>query len=162
MSIVIQTCHTHHFGTDWLPVDEPKIYVFLRRQFEAKKSVLETLLLKTWAAHTYPNLLWASPPWELHWQWMLCVVIFGCTYCVTRGVRGNRQKTRKNSVKLGKNAKNRLKITEKAEILAQENFQKRGNQLERGTLTPLVTHVLLAASAMSYIWYRAGLEINTR
>ena len=31
-----------------------------------------------------------------------------------RGVRGHRQKTRKNSVKLGKNAKNRLKIKEKA------------------------------------------------
>ena len=55
----------------------------------------------------------------------------------TRGVRGHRLKTRKNSVKLGKNAKNMLKIKEKAEILAQENFQKRGNQLKRGTLTPL-------------------------
>ena len=41
-------------------------------------------------------------------------------------------------MKLGKNAKNRLKIKEKAEILAQENFQKRGNQLKRGTLTPLM------------------------
>ena len=28
-------------------------------------------------------------------------------------------------MKLGKNAKNRLKIKEKAEILAQENFQKK-------------------------------------
>ena len=46
-----------------------------------------------------------------------------------RGVSGHRQKTRKNNVKLGKNAKNRLKIKEKAEILAQENFQKQGNQL---------------------------------
>ena len=54
-----------------------------------------------------------------------------------RGVRRHRQKPRKNSVKLGKNAKNRLKIKEKAEILAQENCQKRGNQLKRGTLTPL-------------------------
>ena len=36
-----------------------------------------------------------------------------------RGVRGYRQKTRKNSVKLVKNVKNRLKIKEKAEILAQ-------------------------------------------
>ena len=40
-------------------------------------------------------------------------------------------------MKFGKNAKNRLKLKEKAEILAQENFQKRGNQLKRGTLTPL-------------------------
>ena len=54
-----------------------------------------------------------------------------------RAVRGHGQKTRKNSVKLGKNAKNRLKIKEKAEILAQENFQKREKQLKRGTLTPL-------------------------
>ena len=38
-------------------------------------------------------------------------------------------------MKLGKNAKNRLKRKENAEILAQENFQKRGNQLKRGTLT---------------------------
>ena len=44
-----------------------------------------------------------------------------------RGVRGHRQKTRKNSVKLGRTAKNRLKIKEKAEILAPENFQKQGN-----------------------------------
>ena len=55
-----------------------------------------------------------------------------------RGVRVHRQKTRKNSVKFGKNAKNRLKMKEKAEILAQENFPKRGNQLKRGTLTPLL------------------------
>ena len=40
-------------------------------------------------------------------------------------------------MKFGKNAKNRLKLKEKAEILAQENFQKLGNQLKRGTLTPL-------------------------
>ena len=33
--------------------------------------------------------------------------------------------------------KNRLKIKEKTEILAQENFQKRRNQLKRGTLIPL-------------------------
>ena len=39
-------------------------------------------------------------------------------------VRSHRPKTRKNSEKLGKNVKNRLKIKEKAEILAQENFQK--------------------------------------
>ena len=44
---------------------------------------------------------------------------------------------RKNSVKLCKNAKNRLKMKEKAEILVQENFQKLGDQLKRGTLTPL-------------------------
>ena len=34
---------------------------------------------------------------------------------------------RKNSVKLGKNAQNSLKIKQKAEILAQENFQKQRN-----------------------------------
>ena len=55
-----------------------------------------------------------------------------------RGVRGHMQKMRKNIVKSGKNAKNRLKIKEKAEILTQEHFQKRGNQLkESWTLTPL-------------------------
>ena len=53
-------------------------------------------------------------------------------------MRGHMQKTRKNTVKSGYNAKNRLKIKEKAEILTEENFQKRGNQLKRGTLTPLV------------------------
>ena len=57
--------------------------------------------------------------------------------CEVWGVRGHRQKTRKNSVKLGINAKNRLKINEKAENLAQANFQKWGNQLKRGTLIPL-------------------------
>ena len=40
-------------------------------------------------------------------------------------------------MKLGKNGKNRLKIREKAEILVRENFQKQGNQLKKGTLTPL-------------------------
>ena len=40
-------------------------------------------------------------------------------------------------MKLGENGKNRLKIAEKAEILAKEDFQKQGNQLKRGTLTPL-------------------------
>ena len=35
--------------------------------------------------------------------------------------------------------KNRLKMKEKAEILALENFQKWGNQLKRGTLTPLLS-----------------------
>ena len=33
-------------------------------------------------------------------------------------------------MKLGRNAKNRLKINEKAEILAKEYFQKQGNQAE--------------------------------
>ena len=52
-------------------------------------------------------------------------------HCFQNILRGFKQrcdrpqtKMRKNSVKLGKNAKNRLKIKEKAEILAQENFQK--------------------------------------
>ena len=36
------------------------------------------------------------------------------------------------------NAKNRLNINEKAEILTQTIFKKRGNQLKRGTLTPLL------------------------
>ena len=40
-------------------------------------------------------------------------------------------------MKLAKNGKNKLKIKEKAEILAKENCQKQGNQLKRGTLTPL-------------------------
>ena len=43
---------------------------------------------------------------------------------------------RKNDVKLGKNAKNKQMIKEKAEM-AQENFQKLGNQLKREILTPL-------------------------
>ena len=55
----------------------------------------------------------------------------------SRGVRGHRQETRKNSVKLGKNDKNRLKNEKKNEILAQENFQKQGNQLKKGSFTPL-------------------------
>ena len=38
---------------------------------------------------------------------------------------------------MGKTAKIGLKIKEKAEILAPENFQKGGNQLKRGNLTPL-------------------------
>ena len=42
-----------------------------------------------------------------------------------------------NSIKLGKKFKYRLKIKEKAEIVAQENCQKWENQLKRGTLTPL-------------------------
>ena len=41
-------------------------------------------------------------------------------------------------MKFGKNAKNRPKLKEKAEILSQENFQKRGNHLKSGTLTPLL------------------------
>ena len=36
--------------------------LFPRPQFQAKKSVLETLLLKTWAAHTYLKFFWVSPP----------------------------------------------------------------------------------------------------
>ena len=62
--------------------------------------------------------------------------IISCVF--DRGVRGQRQETRKNTMKLGKNAKNRLKIKEKAEILAQKICQNQGNQLKRGTLTPLV------------------------
>ena len=54
-----------------------------------------------------------------------------------RGVRGHRKKTRKNSVKIGKNAKNRQKRKEKAEILAQENFQKTRKSAEkRNSHTP--------------------------
>ena len=37
----------------------------------------------------------------------------------------------------GKNVKKKAEYKRKTEILAQENFQKRGNQLKRGTLTPL-------------------------
>ena len=59
-----------------------------------------------------------------------------CTYFgyIIRVVRGHKQKMRKSSLKLGKNTKNRLKIKEKAKILAHKNFQKRGNQLKRGTV----------------------------
>ena len=39
-------------------------------------------------------------------------------------------KNKENTVKLGKIAKNRLKVQENIEILAQENFQKWGNQLK--------------------------------
>ena len=38
---------------------------------------------------------------------------------------------------MGKNDKDRLKIKEKVEILPKVKFQKRGNQLKGGTLTPL-------------------------
>ena len=41
-------------------------------------------------------------------------------------------------MKLCKYAKNGLKTKEKSEILAEENFQKQGNQLKRGILTPLI------------------------
>ena len=42
-------------------------------------------------------------------------------------------------MKLGKNAKNRLKIKEKAEILAQENFQKKRKSAEkRNSHTPVL------------------------
>ena len=41
-----------------------------------------------------------------------------------RGVRGHSQKTRKNSMKFGKNAKNRLKIKEKAEIFWHKKIFK--------------------------------------
>ena len=41
-------------------------------------------------------------------------------------------------MKLGKTAKHRQERKEKAEILAQENFQEWENQLIRGTLTPLL------------------------
>ena len=66
------------------------------------------------------------------------ITVLGAKVLFNRGVRGHRQKMRKSSIKLGKTTKNRLKRKEKAEILAQENFQKRGNQLKRGTLTPLI------------------------
>ena len=45
---------------------------------------------------------------------------------------------KQREIRKGKMPKNRLKMKEKVEILAPENFQKRGNQLKRGTLTPLV------------------------
>ena len=35
---------------------------FRRPEFQAEKSVTETLLLKTWAAHTYPNIFWVPTP----------------------------------------------------------------------------------------------------
>ena len=54
-----------------------------------------------------------------------------------RGVRGHRQKTRKNSVKLGKNDKNRLKIKEKAEILAREIFKNEKSAEKRNSHTPV-------------------------
>ena len=74
-----------------------------------------------------------------------------------RGVRGHGQKRGKNSVKLGKNTKNRLKRKEKAEILVKENFQKWGNQLMKiGTLTPLinfhVTHIMHFLSGVQYLY----------
>ena len=47
------------------------------------------------------------------------------------------QKRGKTAWNWGKKAKYGLKIKEKAEILAYGNFEKRGNQLKRGTLTPL-------------------------
>ena len=73
----------------------------------------------------------------------LCVFLFWIHPNRLRGVRGHVQKTRKNTVKSGLNARNRLKIKVKAEILIQENFQKRGNQLKKGTLTPLSKTVFM-------------------
>ena len=57
-------------------------------------------------------------------------------------MRGQRQKKKKKEKQreiVCTNAKNMLKIKEKAEIWAQEICQKQGgNQLKRGTLTPLI------------------------
>ena len=52
-------------------------------------------------------------------SWLMC-----CHVNANRDLRGHKQKMRKNTLKLGKNAKNRLKLKGKAEVLAQENFQK--------------------------------------
>ena len=73
--------------------------------------------------------------------------------CMLKRWRGYRQKTRKNSVKLGKNANNRLKIKEKAEILAQENCQKLGTQLKRGTLSPLICCITLPSTLPLFIFH---------
>ena len=51
---------------------------------------------------------------------------------------GNSTKPGQTMWNLGKKAKHGLKIKEKAEILAHGYFEKRGNQLKRGTLTPLL------------------------
>ena len=51
--------------------------------------------------------------------------VFEVEKSLNRGVRGHRQKMRKNSMKLGTNAQNRLKINEKAKILAPRKFSKK-------------------------------------
>ena len=43
---------------------------FQKRQFQAKKSVTETLLLKTWAVYTYPNFFWVPPSGHATWTLM--------------------------------------------------------------------------------------------
>ena len=74
---------------------------------------------------------------------------------ITRGVRGHRQKTRKNSVKLGKKGKNRLNIKEKA-----ENFQQWRNQLKRGTLTPLHYRRFYGLSLLWDTHFKLSCECN--
>ncbi len=46
-----------------------------------------------------------------------------------------------------------MKIKEKAEILAHGYFEKRGNQLKRGTLTPLTRMNIMVASVIVYFSY---------
>ena len=66
-------------------------------------------------------------------------------------------------MKLGKIAKNRLKIKEKAEILAQENFQKWVNQLKRGTITPLnIKHPLFASKLLLKINDKIPQQMSTK
>ena len=51
--------------------------------------------------------------------------------------RGKQTKTRETPWNWGKKVKNGLKIMKKLKFLHMKIFKKRGNHLERGTLTPL-------------------------
>ena len=102
------------------------------------RSWAHLFFLRVWSAKPEDPQIWA--PWlmtPLHgavfevWELTFISVVSA----VNQWYDGPTEE--KNNVNLGKNAKNRLKIKEKAEILAQENFQKWRNQLKRGTLTPL-------------------------
>ena len=50
--------------------------LFRRPQFQAKKSVLETLFLKARAEHTYPKFLWLPPsPGLVGWWYSITILV---------------------------------------------------------------------------------------
>ena len=60
--------------------------LFQRPQFETKNSVLETLFLKTWVAHTYPKIFeypplpsdWCPICFTIWWYWVLILPVLVC------------------------------------------------------------------------------------
>ena len=118
--------------------------------WEYRRWYFEGMLLLLWQQyHVCIGCTWPYNSVSRTSTCRVCLEEFGCvifvyqlcsladSHPISRDVRGHRQKLRKYSIKLCKNAKNGLKTKEKAEILAQENCQKWGNQLKRGILTPL-------------------------